>query len=79
MSKVDSAALAGPSPQYREWLRRERRGRLAVRATQLALLLVFLVLWEVLPRAHIINPTLTSYPSALWPTSNCWRTAPVSS
>jgi NitT/TauT family transport system permease protein len=68
MSKVDSAALVGPSPQYRDWLRRERRGRLAVRATQLALLLVFLVLWEVLPRAHIINPTLTSYPSALWPT-----------
>ncbi len=68
MSKADSAAVAGASPQYREWLRRERRGRLAVRATQLALLLVFLVLWEVLPKAHIVNPTLTSYPSALWPT-----------
>src|SRR6202030_73229 len=32
------------------------------------LLLVFLVLWEVLPRAQIINPLFTSYPSALWPT-----------
>jgi NitT/TauT family transport system permease protein len=68
MSKVDSAAVVPASPQYREWLRQERRGRLAVRATQLALLLVFLVLWEVLPKAHIVNPTLTSYPSALWPT-----------
>ena len=68
MSKVDSAALAGASPQYREWLRRERRGRLAVRATQLALLLLFFVLWEVLPKAHVVNPMLTSYPSALWPT-----------
>jgi NitT/TauT family transport system permease protein len=29
---------------------------------------VFLVLWEVLPRAQIVNPLLTSYPSALWPT-----------
>lgn len=67
MSKAD-AALAGASPQYRAWLRRERRGRLAVRGTRLALLLLFLVLWEVLPRAHILNPLLTSYPSALWPT-----------
>ena len=29
---------------------------------------VFLVLWEVLPKALIVNPVLTSYPSALWPT-----------
>src|SRR5215471_19887027 len=74
MSKVE--AIAGgradmtekPSPQYLDWLRRERRGRLAVRASQLALLAVFLVLWEVLPKAQIINPLFTSYPSALWPT-----------
>jgi NitT/TauT family transport system permease protein len=68
MSKVDLATGAGPSAAYRAWLRRERRGRLAVRAAQLALLLLFLVLWEVLPRAHIVNPLFTSYPSALWPT-----------
>jgi NitT/TauT family transport system permease protein len=68
MSKVDIATTAGPSAAYRAWLRRERRGRLAVRAAQLALLLLFLVLWEVLPRAHVVNPLFTSYPSALWPT-----------
>jgi NitT/TauT family transport system permease protein len=68
MSKVDAPPLAGASPQYRDWLKRERRGRMSVRAAQLALLLAFLVLWEVLPRAHVINPVLTSYPSALWPT-----------
>src|SRR5262245_11566761 len=68
MSKVDSAAMAGASPQYRAWLRRERRGHVIVRLTQLAILLVFLVLWEVLPRTLIVNPVLTSYPSALWPT-----------
>ena len=68
MSKVDAATLANPSLQYRVWLRRERRGRIAVRTTQLLVLLVFLVLWEVLPRAHLVNPLLTSYPSALWPT-----------
>jgi len=66
MSKVESIATA--SPQYRAWLQRERRGHLVVRLTQLAILVVFLVLWEVLPKAHIVNPVLTSYPSALWPT-----------
>jgi len=68
MSKVDGAAFANPSLQYRVWLKRERRGRITVRAMQLLVLLAFLVLWEVLPRAHIVNPLLTSYPSALWPT-----------
>jgi NitT/TauT family transport system permease protein len=67
-SKADITALAAPSPEYRAWLARERRGRLTIRGTQLALLLVFLVLWEVLPRAQIVNPLFTSYPSALWPT-----------
>jgi NitT/TauT family transport system permease protein len=67
MSQVELATRQGASPQYREWLRRDRYGRIAVRATQLILLLVFLVLWEVLARTKIINPFLTSYPSALWP------------
>ena len=39
-----------------------------MRGTQVAILVVFLVLWEVLPKALIVNPVLTSYPSALWPT-----------
>jgi NitT/TauT family transport system permease protein len=68
MSKVERLAGPGASLQYQEWLTRERRGRLIVRATQLAILVVFLVLWEVLPKAHIVNPLFTSYPSALWPT-----------
>ncbi len=68
MSRVEQITLATPSLQYREWLARERRGRLSVRAAQFAILVVFLLLWEALPRAQIINPLLTSYPSALWPT-----------
>ena len=65
--------LAMPAPvaisgQYSAWLRRERRDRLIVRAAQLAILVVCLVLWEVLPRLQIINPLFTSYPSAIWPT-----------
>src|SRR3954471_19009077 len=68
MSKAEALTVAVPSPQYRAWLARERRGHFIVRATQLGLLAVFLVLWEVLPKALIVNPVLTSYPSALWPT-----------
>jgi NitT/TauT family transport system permease protein len=68
MSKVDAGAGATPSPQYLAWVRRQRRNRLTVRGSQFALLVVFLVLWEVLPRAQIITPLFTSYPSAIWPT-----------
>jgi NitT/TauT family transport system permease protein len=68
MSKVERVAIPGASVQYREWLMRERRGRLTVRTAQVAILVVFLILWEVLPKAHIVNPLFTSYPSALWPT-----------
>ena len=68
MSKVEQRAAAAVSPQYLAWLRRERRSHLVVRVTQVGLLVLFLVLWEVLPKAHMINPLLTSYPSALWPT-----------
>ena len=68
MSEVETGAAPSPSPQYLAWLRRERRNRLTIRGAQLALLVAFLVLWEILPRAQIINPLFTSYPSAIWPT-----------
>lgn len=68
MSKANSATLASASPQYRNWLQRNRRDQIFVRVTQLAVLLVLLILWEVLPKAQIINPLFTSYPSMLWPT-----------
>ena len=69
MSRVEWMAPAPHgSLQYRQWLAHERRARLTVRTAQLAILVVFLVLWEVLPKAQIVNPLFTSYPSALWPT-----------
>jgi len=68
MSNNDPAGTATASSKYRQWLRRERSARMSVRLTQLALLLVVLVLWEILPRAQIVNPLFTSYPSAIWPT-----------
>jgi NitT/TauT family transport system permease protein len=68
VSTVHNAPAAAASSQYLHWLRRERRTRLIIRAAQIAILIVFLVLWEILPRAHLINPLFTSYPSAIWPT-----------
>jgi NitT/TauT family transport system permease protein len=72
MSKADTAGgprpAVSPSPQYLDWLRRERRDRMMVRVSQLGLLAVFMVLWEVLPRAGLINPLFTSTPSTIWPT-----------
>jgi len=68
MSNTDLAVTTALSPKYRQWLRRERSAHLTVRLTQLALLAVVLVLWEILPRAQIVNPLFTSYPSAIWPT-----------
>jgi len=72
MSKDDAPKDGAPartaSPQYLRWLRRERRTRFTIRAAQLAILIAVLVLWEILPRAHIMNPLFTSYPSAIWPT-----------
>jgi NitT/TauT family transport system permease protein len=68
MSNTDIAATIAASPQYRDWLRREQRSRLTVRAAQVAIFVAIIVLWEVLPRAQIVNPLFTSYPSAIWPT-----------
>jgi len=68
MSKAEFAGDETPSPQYQEWLRHERRDRMTVRVTQFAILIVFLVLWEVAPRLDLINPLFTSYPSTIWPT-----------
>ncbi len=72
MSAIDlfRAAQGGATPirTHTEWLARERYRHRVVRGGQFGLLALFLVLWEVLPRAQIINPLFTSYPSALWPT-----------
>src|SRR5215831_9787074 len=67
MSKVEALTVASPSPQYLAWLARERRGHLIVRGTQLAVLVVFLVLLKVLPKALIVIPVLTNYLISLWP------------
>lgn len=56
-----------PSEMYAAYLRRVRLKRRMIIVCQLLLLAGFLVVWEIAPRAHWVNPMLTSYPSAIWP------------
>ncbi len=65
---VNEAQPEAPSPAYAAWLRNESRRANFISLTRAVLLLAVLVLWEVLARTHIVNPMLTSYPSAVWPT-----------
>lgn len=65
---VTESSTPTPSPAYAAWLRGEARRANLISITRAVLLLAVLVLWEVLARTHIVNPMLTSYPSAVWPT-----------
>ncbi|CAM5182802.1 Putative aliphatic sulfonates transport permease protein SsuC [Castellaniella defragrans] len=65
--KIEAAAQ-GPSPAYVAYLRREVKNRNFIFTVRIALLIGFLALWEILARTHIVNPLLTSYPSAVIPT-----------
>lgn len=58
----------GPSAAYLAYLRREKRRLAMVQASRLLLLVLFFGLWEIAARTKFVNPMLTSYPSALWPT-----------
>ena len=57
-----------PSAAYKAWLQRQRHDKHRVLAVRLGLLCLFFGLWELLARTKLVNPMLTSYPSALWPT-----------
>ena len=61
-------ASSAPSPMYLAFLRRVKLRRKLILFCQFLLLVLFLGLWELAPRAHWVNPMLTSYPSAIWPT-----------
>src|SRR2546421_698988 len=68
MSSCELSPQTMESASYRDWLRREERGRFVVLAGRIGLLVSFLLLWEVLARTHVVNPLLTSYPSSILPT-----------
>lgn len=61
-------SAGGPSPAYLAYLRREKRRYTLIIASRLLLLVLCLAAWEIAARTRFVNPMLTSYPSALWPT-----------
>lgn len=60
------AAAKAQSVAYQNWLSRQSRGRRQVQVGRALILIAFLALWEVAPRVGLVNPMLTSYPSAVW-------------
>ena len=58
----------GPSEMYLQYLRKKKLDSWTIRISQFLLLVIFLLVWELTARNHIVNPMLTSYPSAIWPT-----------
>ncbi|MDK3016836.1 ABC transporter permease [Pseudodonghicola flavimaris] len=61
-----TGSIAGPSVAYQNWIDRQSRNRRQVQVGRALILIAFLALWEVAPRAGLVNPMLTSYPSAVW-------------
>jgi len=60
------SAETAPSPAYGAYLRRLRRSSAQVKGWQAALVVAFLILWQVAPQAGWVNPMLTSYPTAVF-------------
>ena len=63
-----AAPAAAFSSEYLAYLRREKRRSAMVLAARLLVLALFFGGWEYAARSKLVNPMLTSYPSALWPT-----------
>jgi NitT/TauT family transport system permease protein len=60
-----ATAPAARSPGYAAYLRTIRRQKFYVQAAQWGLLVLFILLWEIAPRAGWVDAMLTSYPSAI--------------
>lgn len=67
-SVAATTAGAEVSPEYRRYLADLKRQQLMVRLWQFAIVIGFLILWEIAPRQGYVNPMLTSYPSAVFAT-----------
>lgn len=66
IASVEASSNKAQSEQYSKWRRQQTRRRWFILATQLAILVVFVLAWEISARQNWINPMLTSYPSAVW-------------
>lgn len=61
-----SEASVRHSPEYKAWLASQSLEKRRIAIAQFGLVVLFLLLWEIAPRMHWVNPMLTSYPSAVF-------------
>lgn len=66
MFKKEDAKLINASPEHREFIRKIKKRRRIILSTQVAILFLGLIFWELFARLNIIDTFLTSYPSAIW-------------
>jgi len=53
------------SPEHAKYLKTIKREKTVIRATQLFILVLFFALWEILARAAVIDPFITSQPTRI--------------
>lgn len=56
------------SAEHRQFVKKIKLRKLAVTGTQIGVLCVFMLLWEVLAATNVIDPFLMSCPSRVWAT-----------
>lgn len=56
------------SEDRKQYLRKVKAKKVAVIVTQLAIVLGFIILWEILANANVIDSFITSQPSRVWET-----------
>jgi NitT/TauT family transport system permease protein len=54
------------TPAYEAYRRRLRAASLLVTTWQICLVAAFLIIWQIAPQLHWVNPMLTSYPTAVF-------------
>ena len=65
MPETNSAPTSPVSPEHRAYLKSVRRKQLAVRWTQIIILVLFFFMWEWFARLRWIDPFLNSQPSRM--------------
>ena len=56
------------SEDRKQYLRKVKAKKVVVIVTQLAIVLGFIILWEILANANVIDSFITSQPSRVWET-----------
>ena len=56
------------TPERKQYLKHNRNKKIAIFITQIAILVGFLALWEILANKNIIDSFITSQPSRIWAT-----------